>query len=112
MRIAIPVADGKLAAHFGHCEEFALIDVDLDNKEIQGQELLTAPPHQPGLLPPWLAERGAEMIIAGGMGVRAQQLFTAHDIVVHVGAPAQSPESIVQAYLSGDLETGANLCDH
>ncbi len=56
MRIAIPVADGKLAAHFGHCEKFALIDVDEEKKEILANEMTEAPPHQPGLLPVWLDE--------------------------------------------------------
>ena len=73
MRIAVPVATGKLAAHFGHCEEFALIDVDLDKKIILNQDRIAAPPHEPGLLPGWLAKHGAEVIIAGGMGMRAKQ---------------------------------------
>jgi len=28
MKIAIPLAGGKLSAHFGHCQEFAIIDAD------------------------------------------------------------------------------------
>ena len=39
MRIAIPLAGGKLAMHFGHCEQFALFDVDSDNKEIINKDL-------------------------------------------------------------------------
>jgi predicted Fe-Mo cluster-binding NifX family protein len=112
MRIAIPVAAGKLAAHFGHCEEFAIIDVDSDQKVILSQEVIGAPPHQPGLLPGWLAGYGAEVIIAGGMGVRAQQLFTEHQIQVVIGAPTETPEVVAQAYLEESLQTGPNLCDH
>jgi predicted Fe-Mo cluster-binding NifX family protein len=88
MRIAIPLAGGKLALHFGHCEAFALLEVDTDRRLITGRQDLSAPPHQPGLLPAWLAERGANMIIAGGMGQRAQDLFAGHGIEVLVGAPA------------------------
>ena len=112
MRIAIPIANGRLSAHFGHCEEFALIDVDSDNKTVLGREMLPAPEHQPGLLPRWLAERGANVIIAGGMGMRAQGLFAEQDIQVVIGAPAEEPETIVQAYLNGSLKTGENICDH
>ena len=36
MKIAIPVADGKLCMHFGHCEKFALIDIDEVKNVIQG----------------------------------------------------------------------------
>ncbi|MBN1423956.1 NifB/NifX family molybdenum-iron cluster-binding protein [Candidatus Fermentibacteria bacterium] len=112
MRIAIPVAEGRLCAHFGHCQQFALVDVDTATKTVTKQEALPAPPHQPGLLPRWLAERGATMIIAGGMGGRAQGLFTQQGIEVVVGAPCETPERVVAAYLDGTLQTGDNLCDH
>jgi predicted Fe-Mo cluster-binding NifX family protein len=112
MRIAIPLADGKLSAHFGHCERFVLLDVDPQTKAIQSKEELVAPPHEPGLLPRWLAERGAQLIIAGGMGGRAQQLFAQNGIQVVVGAPAETPEVLVAAYLGGTLRSGENLCDH
>lgn len=52
MRIAIPLANGKLAVHFGHCERFALVDADAAEKKIISREDIEAPPHQPGLLPP------------------------------------------------------------
>ena len=112
MRIAIPLAGEKLAMHFGHCERFALVDVDLKEKKILKREDIDAPAHQPGLLPPWLAERGATLIIAGGMGQRAQGLFTEHGIEVIVGASADSPERLVGDYLAGTLQSGENACDH
>jgi predicted Fe-Mo cluster-binding NifX family protein len=112
MRIAIPLADGRLSMHFGHCERFALIDVDTVAKSIRAREELAAPPHEPGLLPRWLSERGAQLIIAGGMGVRAQQLFSQNGVQVLVGAPAQTPEALVASYLEGTLRSGQNVCDH
>jgi len=112
MRIAIPTANGALAMHFGHCEQFTLVDVDLEEKTILKIEAIDAPEHQPGLLPPWLAQRGAEVIIAGGMGMRAQNLFAEQNIKVIVGAPASDPKSIVDEYLGGTLQTGENICDH
>ncbi|OPY91340.1 MAG: Dinitrogenase iron-molybdenum cofactor [Syntrophaceae bacterium PtaU1.Bin231] len=112
MRIAIPVTAGKLCAHFGHCEEFHLIDVDPEKKSITANKTLTPPPHEPGLLPRWLHEQGAEIIIAGGMGQRAQQLFSQQNIVVVTGAPCEAPDRVVMSYLSGTLQTGDNLCDH
>ena len=112
MRIAIPVAGGKLAMHFGHCEEFVLIDVDQTQKKIVGKEVVQPPPHEPGLLPRWLHEKGANTIIAGGMGSRAQSLFQQNGIEVVVGAPSEEPEKIVTAYFEGTLEAGDNTCDH
>jgi ATP-binding protein involved in chromosome partitioning len=112
MRIAIPLADGKLTAHFGHCERFALIDIDPAARTIAKREDVEAPPHQPGLLPPWLAERGVNVIIAGGMGQRAQDLFAQQNIQVVLGAAVETPERLVAAHLAGTLETGDNACDH
>ncbi|MCU0236160.1 MAG: P-loop NTPase [Acidobacteria bacterium] len=112
MKIAIPLADGKLAMHFGHCGSFALVEADPVEKKIVKREDLEAPPHEPGLLPKWLAERGANLIIAGGMGQRAQALFCEHGIQVVIGAPAETPETLVASYLAGTLQSGENVCDH
>jgi len=112
MKIAIPIVEGRLSLHFGHCSEFALVDVDPEAKKIIGTETLPSPPHQPGLLPKWLAERGANIIIAGGMGMRAQQIFQEHNIEVIVGASSEPPQAVVENYLQGTLQAGDNICDH
>jgi Mrp family chromosome partitioning ATPase/predicted Fe-Mo cluster-binding NifX family protein len=107
---AIPLAEGRLCSHFGHCEQFALIETE--NGQIQGKSVHTPPPHEPGVLPKWLHEMGANVIIAGGMGSRAQGLFTENGIKVVTGAQADTPESLVHQYLTERLVTGANVCDH
>jgi len=110
--IAIPVAGGQLCMHFGHCEQFALLDVDTARKEILNSRYLTSPAHEPGLLPRWLHDQGVNLVIAGGMGGRAQGIFAENGIEVVVGAPAEPPESIVRSYLDGKLQPGDNICDH
>jgi ATP-binding protein involved in chromosome partitioning len=112
MRIAIPMAAGRLLQHFGHCERFALLDVDEASRKVIGKEELESPEHQPGLLPRWLAEKGATLIIAGGMGASAQKLFAESGIQVVIGAPAETPEALAAAFMSGTLQTGGNQCDH
>ena len=112
MKIAIPVTDGKLSSHFGHCEQFAIIDVDSGNKDIQGEKLVAPPPHEPGLLPKWLSGLSVDLVIAGGMGQRAQQLFAQNNIDVVVGAPDNEPHQLVLQYLAGQLQCGQNICDH
>ena len=112
MRIAVPVTEGKLSQHFGHCEAFALYDVDAETRKVVARTTLPAPEHEPGLLPRWLAENGANTIVAGGMGGRAKDLFAQQGIEVVVGAPPEAPEEIVQRYLAGTLVTGDNECDH
>ena len=112
MRIAIPTANGQLAQHFGHCEQFAIVDVDHQQKTIAEPQFVTPPPHEPGLLPRWLSEQNVNLIIAGGMGQRAQTLFAEQGIDVIYGAPAEDVQTLVQRYLDSTLQTGDNLCDH
>ena len=110
MRFAIPLANGKLTAHFGHCQMFALIEVA--ENEITDKQLMIPPPHEPGILPSWLHQKGADVIIAGGMGQRAISLFSEKGIKVITGAPELEPEALVTNYLDNTLMTGANVCDH
>ena len=110
MKFAIPLADGKLTPHFGHCQKFALIDVE--DKQIKNKEILVPPPHEPGVLPKWLSDLEANVIIAGGMGYRAISLFDEHGIKVITGAPELEPEELVNSYLNNTLVAGDNLCDH
>lgn len=112
MKIAIPMAEGKLAIHFGHCQAFAIIDIDASAKKIIGRQDIPAPPHEPGLLPRWLAERGVNMVIAGGMGNRAIDLMAQQNIQVILGAQQDIPEKVVMDHLTGTLQTGENPCDH
>lgn len=112
MRIAIPITNGRLSPHFGHCEQFAMFDVEADTKNIKSRQTLIAPPHEPGLLPRWLSEQGVELVICGGMGRRAQQLFIQNQIEVIVGVPVDSPEHLISSYLSKTLQAGKNICDH
>ena len=112
MRYAIPVSGGVLSQHFGHCEHFSMIDVDEQTKKIVKKELVQSPGHQPGLLPQWLAEQGVSIVIAGGMGSRAQDLFQQNRIGVVLGTMESDPEKAVLSHLAGQLATGDNICDH
>ncbi len=112
MKIAIPTAEGKLCMHFGHCEAFTLIEVDSEGKKIVSTTMVDAPPHEPGLLPRWLSEKGVNCVIAGGMGARAVSLFNERGVNVITGAASDSPENVVTAFLENRLSTGPNACDH
>jgi predicted Fe-Mo cluster-binding NifX family protein len=111
-RIAIPTADGRLSTHFGHAPQFVVFDIDVDQKQVQNRRVLDAPPHQPGLLPRWLASEGVEVVLAGGMGGRARQIFAEQGIDTIVGVAAVELDTIVQAYVDGTLKLDENACNH
>ena len=112
MKYAIPVTGGVVSPHFGHCEHFAIIDVDEMRKVVLKKELVPSPGHQPGLLPGWLAEKGVSVVLAGGMGSRAQSLFQQNRIEVIMGIMEGDPEKAVLSHLNGMLTTEDNICDH
>ncbi len=110
MKIAIPTTNGILSPHFGHCQVFKIFDI-ADNK-IANESELVPPPHEPGTFPRFLAENGCNLIIAGGMGSRAQGLFAQNNIKVIIGCRTESLKELVDMYLAGNLKSGENLCDH
>lgn len=75
-------------------------------------EVIPSPGHQPGFLPPWLAQEGVSVVLAGGMGSRAEALFHENRIEVVVGILGDDPEEVVLDYIQGELAIGDNICDH
>ena len=112
MLIAIPLAQGKLSLHFGHCDQFAIYEIDIDSKKVMSRNDQTPPTHASGVYPQWLCSIGVNVIITGSMGQRAQQLFAQNGVEVIIGASADRLEELLLAYLQGTLVTGNNICDH
>ncbi|MFA7137993.1 MAG: NifB/NifX family molybdenum-iron cluster-binding protein [Bacteroidales bacterium] len=110
MKIAIPTFNKQLTTHFGHCENFAIVETDGD--KVSEAKYITPPVHQPGVYPQFLAEMGVKVIIAGGMGVQAQELFRSNNIEVCVGVNPDTPENLAKQYLENKLQTGSNQCSH
>ncbi len=107
---AIPTLAGKACAHFGHCQSFAVVEADGD--QLGELKFLDPPVHQPGSYPRFLADNGVDIIIAGGMGVMAQNLFRENQIEVHLGVGEEEPRELVERYLRDELQAGGNLCNH
>ncbi|MDK2973249.1 MAG: ATP-binding protein involved in chromosome partitioning [Candidatus Sumerlaeota bacterium] len=112
MRIAMPVKDGKLNKHFGHSKQFAILDTDDSKTRVTERRDVTTPPHEPGVIPAWLAEQGVQVVLAGGMGERSRNLLAEKGIDVKLGVESHSPEELAAALMAGTLRTGVNQCDH
>lgn len=110
MLFAVPTINEKLCAHFGHCEKFAILETN--GSKVLNVNYLNPPVHQPGTYPRFLAEQGVNVIISGGMGMKAQELFQQQNIEVFLGIHTDDPEKLVEHYLNDQLEPGQNLCDH
>jgi len=109
MKIAISTENGFVSAHFGRCPAYTLVDIEA-GKAVARKEIPN-PGHQPGFLPQYLSERGVGVIIAGGMGPRAQVLFAEKNIQTIIGV--QGPiDAVIDQFLRQELEGGQDLCDH
>ena len=109
-KIAFPTSDREhVDQHFGHTKEFCLYTVE--NNEVKDISFITPPPHTPGALPLFLRDQGVDVIITGGMGNRAVELFKHNAIDVILGA-----QGLIQAnlddFFDGDLASTLSPCDH
>lgn len=107
---AVPTINEKLCAHFGHSEQFAVVETEDQN--ILNVTYFTPPVHQPGTYPKFLADKGVSTIISGGMGQKAQDIFAHHNIEVFMGIDSEDPAVLVEKYLEDQLQAGDNQCDH
>lgn len=106
-KIAV-ASDGKtVSQHFGYCEGFIIAEVE-DGK-IKGEDFLKNPGHKPGLLPKLLAEKDVEVVISGGMGGNAINLFNENNIDVITGASGEV-KKVFEDYISGELVSSASPC--
>jgi len=107
MKIAVSKDGNFVSRHFGHCEGFEVIEVE--NNEIKNRDFLVNPGHRPGFLPNYLSDNGINVIIAGGMGEMAQQLFGERNIQVIVGVDGEI-ETAVNNFINGKLKSTESVC--
>ena len=108
MIIAVAAEGEKVTEHFGHCEGFYLYD-DSTGKEVN---FVANPGHRPGFLPNFLGDLGVNVIISGGMGGGAIDLFEQRGIQVIVGAQGKV-QDVMKAYVDGALVSTGSVChDH
>ncbi len=107
MKIAVAAEAEMVAAHFGHCESFWIFEVE--NKQIVRSESIPNPGHKPGFLPNFLNDMGVKVIIAGGMGGGAIEIFYEKGIEVITGAQGYV-KTVAELYLQGKLKSTGSVC--
>ena len=110
MKIAIPLYEGRFCEHFGGAEAFSFYVVDKASRTIEDRSIGAPPEHGRGVFPVWLRQHGATVVLAGGMGPRAAQIFAHQGVEVVLGVRGDDAESIVRSYLDGSLETNGEVC--
>ena len=106
-KISVAAMGHTVAGHFGHCENFIFFDTE--NGKIVAENSVPNPGHRPGFLPNFLADNGAKVIITGGMGGGAVDIFNERDVEVILGAQGDARAN-VEAYLRGELKSTGSVC--
>lgn len=107
MKIAVASDEKYVSGHFGHCEGFTIYEVE-EGKSLE-KSFTSNPGHRPGFLPVFLKDLKVNVIIAGGMGETAQDLFNENGIEVVVGAQGLS-DDVVQKFVNGELKSTGSVC--
>lgn len=110
MKVAVPMIQGRFSDHFGGAEGFGLFEVDEGSKTIVSRSFCVAPPHERGAFPRWLRDQGAKVVLAGGMGPRAMQMFEHFGIEVVAGVRGDDPAALVQSFVNGTLQATGEGC--
>jgi predicted Fe-Mo cluster-binding NifX family protein len=87
--------------------------VDAEGGEVKKTDIVDNPyfnNHIPGKVPQFIKEQGAQVMIAGGMGPRAIDMFSNFGIEVVTGAIGNTG-NVLQAYLRGEI-SGVEPCKH
>ncbi|MBN1266468.1 MAG: NifB/NifX family molybdenum-iron cluster-binding protein, partial [Anaerolineales bacterium] len=95
--------ESVVSAHFGRCPFFILADVE--GEEIKSVRSLQNPffgHHQPGQVPGFIHEQGANVMLTGGMGQRAIQFFQQYGIQAATGAHGTVRHSL-QMFFQAEL---------
>lgn len=107
MKIAVASEKKMITQHFGHCENFNIFETK--DGEIINEESIPNPGHRPGFLPNFLNDLDVNVIISGGMGGGAIDIFNRNGIEVITGAKGDAKE-VVEQYLKGNLESTGSVC--
>lgn len=109
MKIAMPVMsdngmDAMISEHFGHAPYYAFVTIE--NGEVKSVEFKKSSfeEHNPGDVPHFIHQNGANVLIVRGMGGRAVSFFENLGIEVYKGFLGTLKEG-VDAYLKGTIRS-------
>ncbi len=109
MKIAVTYAEGEVFQHFGKTEMFKIYEVS--GSEIVSTELIGTDGTGHEALAGYLADKGVDVVICGGMGGGAQAALLEAGIAAISGAEGSTDEAVA-AFLRGELKSQGKNCDH
>ena len=108
-KIAVTYDNGQVFQHFGRTESFKVYEVEGD--QIVNSTIIESNGVGHGALAGLLADNTIDALVCGGIGGGAMSALEEQGIEVCAGAQGHV-DDVIQAYLSGELETAGVTCDH
>ncbi len=108
MKIAIPTVNGIMSGHFGHCDKFYIAEIR-NNEKVDGY-FLSPPPHEFGVFPKWLASEKVDILLCGGIGFKAIQIFNEFGVKVISGIMKTDINEIIEDFLNDNLVANGGTC--
>ncbi|NPB09807.1 MAG: hypothetical protein GXO17_05575 [Thermodesulfobacteria bacterium] len=107
MKIAVPLEGDLVASHFGHASRFAIYEILPEGLR---KEVLSPPPHEPGVIPRWLSELGVTHVLCGQMGHRALMFCQEFGMEVISGVMPVPADEVVSEFVAGRLRVKPRFC--
>lgn len=109
-KLAVTYEAGQVFQHFGHTEQFKVYEVE--EGKIVKSEVIDTVGEGHGALAGFLAERGVDTLICGGIGGGARAALAEAGIDLYPGVSGEA-DAAVNALLNGGLNYDPDtMCDH
>ncbi len=101
MRIAFAVDEDKgldsvISYHFGRCPFYLFVDIENDEvKSVTAEQNPFDEGHGPGVIPQFIHDRGAEVIVCGNMGPKARDFFSSLGVRPVTGAYGKVKDALM-----------------
>ena len=107
LKVAIPTDNNSISPHFGRCPSFTIVEIE--GGKLKELKEVKSPGHNPGMLPDYFSSLGVDTVIAGGMGMRAQELFSQKNIKVILGIEGNT-DNIIDDIINNRIKEGTSSC--
>lgn len=111
MKIALPSRENKIDDHFGHCEYFTVLTVDLSAKKIVDSQVVSSPAGCgcKSNIAQTLSKMGVTLMLAGNMGEGAVRVLKNSGIDVLRGCSGDI-KAVANSWLQGTLVDSGDCC--
>ena len=113
LKIAVTYdGNGSVFQHFGHTEQFKIYTVDTDKAEILSSQIVPTTGSGHCALGGFLAEKGVDILICGGIGGGARNNLAMADITLFPGVSGLADDAVLSLLNKTLVYDPDTVCNH